>query len=272
MKIEAVPASLESPLCRAELHAGAATGDTIRAHQLRAPNSPGIGSDALTLEFPVGMNAVDYSVVGPRVAFPEPTEAFRIGSRIAWTFATSVRISRTLPDHDPDLPGLLPFPRAMISSAATSENRFLQTSLRKHLVDVIRASEGVVFEDGTLSHVARSVLWSVESFARDAVSAIAEVLADPSIGSEVATEILRRLGRPAEPTSRGPRRELLVSYLSARNARLRFASATGLGELRDVNARSSLTTALNDERDPLIQAHYRRVLSVLERTSQWPAS
>lgn len=99
-----------------------------------------------------------------------------------------------------------------------------------------------------------------------AIDALTGVVLSDRVNKELASEVLRELGRVKDPTSYRRRLWLLESGLFSNSARIRDAASLGLASLDDPHAIPYLRKAIDEEQCDELRDDLKQVLEQLQET------
>jgi HEAT repeat protein len=124
------------------------------------------------------------------------------------------------------------------------------------------------FDDGAESNFERVLVRLVHVGGNEAVKAIERVLEAPTTPTEIAGEVLRRLGAMTDGRSKKYRMSILQRYLASPSSRLRYAAAVGLAAMDDATTISAIVEAMQTESNRDILRTLEQVLEQLQATER----
>jgi hypothetical protein len=144
--------------------------------------------------------------------------------------------------------------------------------LEEQLSRLFSAAKDEVFEDGMENNFSRAIQSFVEVYSHSAMEAIIRSLVSERINSEVASELMRIIGRIEQETTYRDRLWLLERGLYSKSARIRDGSIIGLASLDDPIAIDPIRSAIDRESVSELRHDMEQVLSQLEDTRNWHTS
>ena len=124
------------------------------------------------------------------------------------------------------------------------------------------------FEDGMESALSRGIEQVIRRHGRQAVAELTARIICETTNHEVASELLRWLGRMTHPQTLQARRWLLERTLFCSSPRVRDAAGLGLASLDDPHAILYLRQAIERELCPELREDLRLTLTQLEATAR----
>lgn len=142
-------------------------------------------------------------------------------------------------------------------SEATSAQKMLSRAVMHETESVWRAVEVCLEEEGDFEKLQHRFCEFLDRHGDNGVRALSALILGRLPSTEVGWLLLRIVGEASEPRTLATRRDLLAAALESRDAGLRYAAASALGELGDEISLSALRRRLQWEKN----ASVRRIIS-----------
>jgi hypothetical protein len=138
--------------------------------------------------------------------------------------------------------------------SATSKSVQLLTRAVTHDTESLWQNlQASIEEDGDLEPVRRQFDEFLQRHAENGVRALSAVVLGRLPSGEVAWSLLRMIGEAMHPETSNARRDLLAAAIESRDAGLRYAAASALGEIGDEPSRRALQRRLLWEKNQSVQ-------------------
>jgi len=138
--------------------------------------------------------------------------------------------------------------------------------------ELLRAANEEVFEDGVDNELTKGLASLFERYNDGLINELTYLLLYKEINEEIASEILRWLGRLDDPSSQHDRLFLLEECLRNSSTRIRDAASVGLASLDDAHAIPFLQQAIQQEQCVELREDMEQVLAQLEATRRCHSS
>lgn len=153
--------------------------------------------------------------------------------------------------------GMVPRPLRQRSSGDTTVHKMLSRAVLHETESIWRAVQACLDEDEDHEKLQHRFLEFLDRYGANGVRALSALILGRLPSTEAGWFLLRIVGEASDPRTIATRRDLLAAALESRDAGLRYAAASALGELGDEMSLSALRRRLQWEKN----ASVRRIIN-----------